>query len=404
MKIHLVFPVLPPTLDGIGDYTAHLAGMLAARGAAVKVLTAQEGAATAGGAAVDACFTVRPPYGVQALRRAVSADPPDWLVLQYNPFSYGRYGFNPWLPEVARQLKRHHPGLRLALMIHEPFVPVAHWKFALMTTWQRWQLWRLGQTADLICCSIEAWTRRFQDWFPGHRVHHLPIGSNIPEAGATREAARRWLHVDPHTCVVGLFGSGFLHGMLPAVREAVVRLRAHAQPVLLLYVGRQGAAVQDALASLPVRDAGCLPPAEVSRCFAAMDLYLAPFIDGVSTRRGSFMAGLQHGLPTLTTFGPLTDRLLRQAAGHAFLASEAGHADAFAALARRCAADDVLRTRLGRQARAFYRQHFDWPALTDTMLTLLTSTPHGPAGGSVEAAAPLPVSSLRHHAHAGSPE
>jgi glycosyltransferase involved in cell wall biosynthesis len=61
-----------------------------------------------------------------------------------------------------------------------------------------------------------------------------------------------------------------------------------------------------------------------------MDLHLTPFIDGVSTRRGSFLAGLQHGLPTVATRGPLTDDLLIEAGGEALLLADIDDADGFA--------------------------------------------------------------------------
>ena len=42
MDIDFIFPVLPPSLDGIGDHTAHLARALAAQGGTVRVLTGLE--------------------------------------------------------------------------------------------------------------------------------------------------------------------------------------------------------------------------------------------------------------------------------------------------------------------------------------------------------------------------
>ena len=52
------------------------------------------------------------------------------------------------------------------------------------------------------------------------------------------------------------------------------------------------------------------PADEVSRRLSAADLNLSAFIDGVSTRRGSLMAALQHGVASVGTRGYLTDQML----------------------------------------------------------------------------------------------
>ncbi|MEO0856485.1 MAG: hypothetical protein AAFY55_06475, partial [Bacteroidota bacterium] len=100
MHVALLFPTLPPRLDGIGDYTARLAAELGEHIRAT-VLTAQTDAAPIPGATVDVAFSKTLRKGilhvVEAVTRRFEADRPDWLVVQYNPFSYGAYGLNPWL-------------------------------------------------------------------------------------------------------------------------------------------------------------------------------------------------------------------------------------------------------------------------------------------------------------------
>src|SRR5207244_1468495 len=113
------------------------------------------------------------PRSTAQIGRCVEADRPDWVLLQYNPFSYGRWGLNPYLPLVMWRLRRRCPETRFALLVHEPFVPITSWKFAIETVWQRWQLWLLGQNADLIFFSIEPWAQRFRSWFPHKPVLHL---------------------------------------------------------------------------------------------------------------------------------------------------------------------------------------------------------------------------------------
>ena len=64
----------------------------------------------------------------------------DAVLVQYNPFSYGRWGFAPWLVALtwALRLRRREP--RIALMVHEPYVPMITWRSTVMGLWQRAQL------------------------------------------------------------------------------------------------------------------------------------------------------------------------------------------------------------------------------------------------------------------------
>jgi glycosyltransferase involved in cell wall biosynthesis len=102
-----------------------------------------------------------------------------------------------------------------------------------------------------------------------------------------------------------------------------------------------------------------------------MDLHLTPFIDGVSTRRGSFMAGIQHGVPTVATRGELTDRILRDADGEALLLASTSDPDAFARAATTLHDHPDRHQQIGEQARKLYANRFAFdvtvPAFLDTL-------------------------------------
>lgn len=372
MTIDLVFPVLPPALDGIGDHTARLAEALSDR-ASVRVLTAQAEAAPIPGATVEPAFSCPPRRGVRALADAVAADPPDWLFLQFNQFSYGRWGLNPFLPAVLYQIQRRCPGTRLAVLFHEDFLPASSWRNALMTTWQRAQFWTLGRLANQVFFSIEPWVRQYRSWFPETPVDHLPVGSNIPRVEAERDAVRRRLGIGEETVVLGVFGSLHASRLLPHVRAAADAVRREADDALLLYAGPDGEDFRRAMGGRAVLDAGRLPARAVSRHVQAMDVYLAPFVDGVSTRRGSFLVALQHGVPTVGTRGPLTDPMLSERDGEAFVLAPADDAEAFGrAAASLCYAPERRRD-IGVGAQRFFRAEFRWTTIADRALRALTA-------------------------------
>ncbi|HET6566629.1 MAG TPA: glycosyltransferase family 4 protein [Rhodothermales bacterium] len=369
-SIHLVFPVLPPSLDGIGDYTAQLAETLSKR-CQVKVLTGEGAFDPIRGVEVEQAFSIQKPSYVCSLSDAVRRDAPDWLVLQYNPFSYGKRGFSPYLPLVLRRVRRDCPLTRIAVMVHEPFVPAVDWRSTAMTSWQRWQLWTLGRGADAIFFSIEPWVRAFERWFGGTPVFHLPVGSNMPRVPLRRGAARARLGLSEDALIVGVFGSAHPSRLLSFIKAATQALREGGRTFQVLYVGACGATLREALGAVPIIDAGPLPPEEVSSCFTAMDLYLAPFRKGVSSRRGSFMVGLQHGVPTISTYGVQTDDMLRLQDGRAFCLVRDDDPSAFGACVLQFARDKQSRVQMGRVGRRFFETAFSWERISDTLLTVL---------------------------------
>lgn len=371
MTIDLVFPILPPTLDGIGDHTARLAEALSGR-ATVRVLTAQAQADPIPGATVETAFSHPPRRGVLTLAEAVRADPPDWLFLQFNQFSYGRWGLNPFLPMVLSQIRRHCPSTRLAVLFHEDFLPATTWRNAIMTTWQRAQFWALGRLADRVFFSIEPWVQQYQSWFPETPADHLPVGSNIPQVEAERETVRHRLGIDEKTVILGVFGSLHESRLLSHIRAAAETVQDDAEDALLLYIGPHGEDFRRAMNGCPVLDAGRLPGRSVSRHFQAMDVYLAPFVDGASTRRGSLMTGLQHGVPTVSTVGPLTDPVLREADGETVHLAPVENVDAFAQCVRALQRDAGRRAEIGAAGRQLYEENFTFDALAERLLNHLS--------------------------------
>jgi glycosyltransferase involved in cell wall biosynthesis len=369
VNIALAYPAFPPTLDGIGDHTACLAAELSKR-ARVSVLTEEQKPTEIPGVSIHEAFSIARPQSVRSLMHAVQTVAPDWLMLQYNPFGYGRWGLNPYLPLVVRSIKRLR-RTKIALMVHEPFVPVESWKFAIMTTWQRWQLWMLGRSADVVLFSIEPWANRFRSWWPNKPVQHLPVGSNIPRLSITRTDARERNAIREHTTVIGVFGTAHPSRMLNWVRDAAKEVLRYSKDDVLLYIGPGGEKVQAVLRGIPLLDVGVLTSEGVSQHFAAMDVYLAPFTDGVSTRRSSFMVGLQHSIPTVSTVGYSTDNVLLKERDEAFFLAPVTSAKEFNAKVTRLTQDAELRSKMGAKGRRLYESEFAWNVIADRLLTYL---------------------------------
>jgi len=402
----LVSAALPPQPNGIGDYTAQLAAALARTGAVemITVLTAcGQKHAPIPGVTITPAFDPDQPRTVRQITSHLAATPDnppvgamsaagaDWLLLQYNPFSFGRWGVNPYLSAMVRQVQRTRPGTRFALMIHEPFVRFTDARSLPLAVWQRAQLFALGRRADVVLVSIEPWRRELAAWFGVERTVHLPVGSNIGRVAIARGgAARARLNIPPDALVLGLFGAAGRGRTLEALRRSVDALTnaRPERPVRVLTIGPDDIAVQNALVGAGARGdvtiiaaGGPLDPDEVSRRFAAMDICLAPYVDGVSTRRTSLMTALQHGVAVVGTRGHTTDPLLENEDGRAFLLAGARDPDAFAAHVVRLAEDAGLRAALAGAGKRLFETHFTWERIAALLMeTLLTRAKSGRRG------------------------
>lgn len=370
-RIDVVVPALPPKIDGIGDYTAHLAKELAGS-ATVRVLTSGSRPVDAiPGVEIEPAFEDGRRASVRGIAEHVSRRRPDWLLLQYNAFGYGRWGLNLDLPAVVSEIRRRSRDPRIALMVHETFVPATTWKFGIMTCWQRYQLWSLGRSADVIFFSIEPWTRRFARWFPGKPVLHLPVSSNMPRVRISKENAKRRLGIPAESPVLVLFGALGGSRMDDASAQTIQAVRHRFPGLVVLYVGPHVQAARELFRDGPLLCEGSLPPEEVSLRLSAGDAHLLALIDGISTRRTTLMAAMQHGLATAGTTGPLTDDILRRQDGRAFLLAHVHDRAQLTANTIRLLEDPRLRIRLGEESRRLYESEFAWSRISERLLATL---------------------------------
>jgi glycosyltransferase involved in cell wall biosynthesis len=345
-------------VDGIRDHTRRLAEELGRRPLAVAELPVRVGAD--GGLGRSLGFW----------RRLARLEGSSAILLQYSPFCYGRRGFAPWLPACLLALRTGANRPAIALMVHEPYVPTGSWRLTLMSLWQRLQLGALRLGADVVLVSIEPWTRELEAQPPGGAVRHLPVGSNFPDARGEAAAERRRLGLDEETLVVSCLGRDHPSFLGEYVVAAVNAIAASGRPVALLNLGAEAPRPSGVDPTVAIHSPGYLEPGAFAAKLAAADLFLAPLIDGVSTRRGSLMAALQHGLPVVGTSGHLTDPALREAAP-ALRLTEVGDSGCFSSAAARLAADPDARAAAGAEARRLYERDFDWPVAADRLLAAL---------------------------------
>ena len=375
MRIALLSGAFPPQFDGIGDHTWWLSQALAEQDQEVTVLTSRaQGRPQPVNVEVVSCFDAsRQKTVAEALRALRPTSRFDWLIVQYNPFSFGRRGFAPWLvPALAAT------GIPIALMFHETFaVPMWPWQHVLMRLWQYPQFIFLVRTGHCHFVSTERWLAQVRSWAKGPSFL-LPVGSNLPLCRLTKAEARERLGLSRDALLLGVFGFAHLSKRTDWIVSAARLIQKRFPQTEVLSVGQIGSLIRSACEDVPVHDHGSLPGPEVSLRLRAMDLFLAPLSDGISARRGSIVAAFQHGLPICSTVRQHSDHFLRELVSPAFSLTPSNNQTLFKKAALEMAAKVLQQPDLGRDLVEFHDRHFAWPVIAQRMLAGLSGAqPNG---------------------------
>jgi glycosyltransferase involved in cell wall biosynthesis len=361
----------PPQPGGVSDYTRLVARGLASAGDSVVVWAPPANGHSASSSTnghQDGGINVRrlpDRFGARSLR-VLSAElnqlrTPHRLLVQYVPHAFGWKAAN--LPFCFWLRSRRRDSVWV--MFHEvayPFDAGAGFKRNALAAVNRVMAAIIGHAAERAFISIPAWRSGVDAVTPpGTPVTWLPVPSGIPVINDPQSvAAIRDRHAQGHP-VVGHFGT---YGALiqPLLDESVsLLLKKSDCRILLLGQGseaaRQSLIARDPEAAGRVVATGMLPAEALSPYISSCDLMLQPYPDGVSTRRTSAMVALAHGVPLVTTRGPLTETIWEHSDAVVMAPASALHAlaDAAVTLLR----DPERRAVMARRAAAIYDEQFD---------------------------------------------
>ncbi|MCO6449149.1 MAG: glycosyltransferase family 4 protein [Caldilineales bacterium] len=368
----------PPMHGGVADYTRELGRALVALGQTVGVVTS----AAAAGETIDPdieVFAEMRHWGWSSssvLNRRVESWRPDIVHIQYQTAAFGMHpAINLW--------PGRHRATRTAVTFHDlrqPYLfPKAH-------PVRRWTIKRLACGCDLAITTNPEDSARLRRT----RIDllEIPIGSNIPCAPPPdfdRNAWRAQYGITPDNlviCYFGFFNDSKGGKILLGVLESLVAKGIDAH--LLLIGGHVGASdptnyaylqqVKERIAATNlaarIHWTGHIPPAQVSAAFLSSDVALLPYLDGVSYRRGSLMAAIEHGMAIVsTTPNVLYPDLVN---GENILLAPPDDLAAMTSATERALTQPELRQRLGENARLLGRQ-FTWEAIAARSLDAYTT-------------------------------
>lgn len=321
LKITLLTGSLEPDRDGVGDYTRHLAAEATRLGLASRIVAladrcvlTPERSDDRGVALLRLPSAMRWPDRFAAARAFLDASPPEWVSLQFVPYSFHRHGIATTIAGAIQNLVGH---ARLHVMFHEIWIQgTESWRRKLVSSAQRRVVVRLGRgPAALVHTSNETYRRVLRRH--GVPAETLPLFGNIRPAPSI---ANGWLRslLASEGCdalsterdrwwLVVLFGT--LHPVWPPeplMAELQSAASALNKRLAIISIGQlgEGERIWERLAStygerMPMLHLGRRPAHEVSEVLSTADYGIAttpwPLIGKSSTAAAMF----DHGLPVI---------------------------------------------------------------------------------------------------------
>jgi glycosyltransferase involved in cell wall biosynthesis len=386
MRIALLSPNFPPDACGVGDYTSLLADQLITDGHDACVWTRQPRPVPSKALIRSIGMGNEGPWNLHAMAeitRDVAAWHPDCVTVQFSPNLYAHKlrGIAPHLPVWLAAL-RAATGAPIALMAHEQSYPAAFFPAdrLLIGVPQLAIFQALCLVCDAVLFAIEVGASKYERRYPflRGRFHWLPVGSNIPVSTAASDGFIQREGIAPGEIVLLLFGTPHPTRLFGHSFMALTRARNEGLPARLIAVGTSNERLRQEISDekRPELTAhaiglGYLRNEEASHYLKRADVVLAPFLDGVSSRRGSVMAALSHSRPVVTNLGWATDL---SAGWNEFTQvasdnSPEGFAEAVVSLLR----DDAMRERVAELGNKAYRAKFDWPVVSAHFSSILAA-------------------------------
>jgi hypothetical protein len=306
------------------------------------------------------------PASFEALRLMATQWQGRWVLVQYTALAWSSRGFPRKVLRVFDILK--NASARIAVVFHDvqPY-PAATLSAQVRRFFQLRTMRQMLSRVDLAVFTVPMEKLSWLHAAPPTAVF-IPDGPNLPITASSSVS-----HNPPIVAVFGITGG---HGGIWETQAIISATRFAAEklgPLRLSVFGRHSeereATLRDGLRDVPVQLSveGILPDEQVAQRLCNSDLLL--FVrGGISSRRGSAIAGIACGLPVVAyadseTAPPITD------AG-VVLVSLDNPGEINSAVVR-VLSDSAYRQQLASRSRAAYQNHFSWSSIAQKFASSL---------------------------------
>lgn len=296
-----------------------------------------------------------------------------WILLQYTALGWSQRGFPIGAAVIVWIARRR--GAKCAIVFHD----------AMSYRGPRWidrfrhrvQVWVMRKLYGLALHSITTVPVEKLTWLPqpATKAEFIPIAANLSGTLVKSKDPVRENNSPKTIAIFGVTGPPQLLPEAELIAQIVRQAADKLKNVRLLVIGRNAkeseaplcAALAGANVELDVH--GVLPADEIERRLYQADALL--FVrGGISSRRGSALAGIACGLPVVAFQGSETGTPIIEAG---VLLSPEGNSVALANNLARVLSDDPLRNDLRRRSLEARDKYFSWNVIARKFLRVLNN-------------------------------
>ncbi len=295
-----------------------------------------------------------------------------WVLVQYTALSWSTRGFPVMFLFLVLLLRVRKA--RIAIVFHDPRT----YSGSRFVDWARSACQRFVMRCAYRITNTSILTIPLEDvsWVPRDlsKAVFIPVGSNIPPLASSM--SNGWAENSrAKTIAVFSMTDG---GIAPEIDDIAFAIRSVEQQVprlRLVTLGRGSKAVEETLRQklsgvrAEFAALGLLPPEEISKILASSDVMLFAR-GGLSTQRGSAIAGIACGLPIVAYSNSIARPPLSEA-GVLFVPH--GDREGLSNAIARVLTHSQLWEELHRRSLHTYESYFSWDVIADQFVKILAN-------------------------------
>ncbi|MEN0047983.1 MAG: glycosyltransferase family 4 protein [Bacteroidota bacterium] len=355
MKVVFISNNLPPAVDGVGDYTYFIAEQFVEHGHEVHVICSDSKEIDVTQMEDISVYPIVDKWdrlGIDKAIKCIQEIQPDWVSLQYVPYSFSPKG-QPWaMIHFAKQVRKL--GVPLSTTFHEVCIRYEPRQFSRALS-QRIIARALARHSQKNITSIDFYVFYLKQWTK--EVRMIQIGSNIPAIYTPEEDQKelRQSITSDGEFLIATFGKRD-HVALLNLFEQLVSIRPNTK--LLICGKTPKIKIKEQLKS-NIHSTGYLSREGVFQYLKCSDLFLQFSMGkgGVCNKSGSLAAAFAAGLPIVGNKGDMTNQSLVES-GAVIFAPKKGRANLDALL--EIIDNPVLLEQQAERAELYHERFLDW--------------------------------------------
>jgi glycosyltransferase involved in cell wall biosynthesis len=315
MKILFITREFPPIVDGVGDYTFHLATELAKRNFEILVVCSRSEAIEQNLSA-ELPFKLKPIVkdwtlrGIEVLKTEIRQFQPDWISIQYVPHGFHSKAIPLFFIPFVFWIRANH--YKLQITFHEIAIGFEHFglKYWIQAITQRIIAWTMAFFSNQVVTSTGLYVKILRPF--NNSIEMIHIGSNFKEPDETEVFLQK---------AKGINIASFANRITIETLEAIKLIIEKGKLVQLIGLGQisedKHREIMEMISQLSLTKyvslTGRINDNQLFGYLKHSDLYLQTEWTnqngkgGVALKSGALAVALQAGLPVITIQGEMTD-------------------------------------------------------------------------------------------------